>query len=87
MMNRKDKKRLPISYLPNGSGNDSAFCVNVSNIDEALDYLVQGNIIKVDINKVLVDTESDEKLCDEEKLKSVKYMFNTCSFGLLARIL
>jgi diacylglycerol kinase family enzyme len=33
MLNRKDKKRLLLSYIPNGSGNDSATCVNARNIE------------------------------------------------------
>jgi diacylglycerol kinase family enzyme len=33
MLLRKDRKRLPVCFLPNGSGNDSTLCFEVTNIE------------------------------------------------------
>ena len=59
---RKDKKKLPLAFLPNGTGND--FCQNLSleNVDKGLDYIVKGDLIKTDIFRVLLDYESEEEL-------------------------
>ena len=52
---RPDKKKIPLAFLPNGTGND--FCINLAleNIDKGLDYIIKGDIIKTDIFRVLLD--------------------------------
>ena len=59
---RKDKRKLPLAFLPNGTGND--FCINLAleNIDKGLDYIIKGDLIKTDIFRVLLDHESEEEL-------------------------
>jgi diacylglycerol kinase family enzyme len=49
MLKRKDGKRLPIGFLPNGSANDTNVSFGVTNLDTALDYLTKGETIKMDI--------------------------------------
>ena len=36
MMFRKDKKRIPIAMIPNGSGNDTCKSIGINSIDKAL---------------------------------------------------
>ena len=55
MLQRADGQKLPISFIPNGSGNDLVGCLGIKDIDQALDWLVKGDIIKMDVNKVLLD--------------------------------
>ena len=59
---RKDKKKLPLAFLPNGTGND--FCINLAleSVEKGLDYIIQGDLIKTDIFRVLLDYESEEQL-------------------------
>ena len=65
MMLRPDKKKLPLGFLPGGTGND--FCANFVNesFETGLDYLVKGHLIKTDIFKVLLDYDSEEELRDK----------------------
>lgn len=64
MLTRADKRRLPIAVIPNGSGNALADAVNAKTIDEALDYIVKGDLIKIDVTKVLLDHEREEDIAD-----------------------
>jgi diacylglycerol kinase family enzyme len=49
MLHRNDKRRLPVAFVPNGSGNDTLRALNVFDINKALDYIVKGDLIKMDI--------------------------------------
>jgi diacylglycerol kinase (ATP) len=62
---REDNKKIPLAFLPNGTGND--FCINLSleSIDKGLDYIVKGDLIKTDIFRVLLDYESEEELYEK----------------------
>ena len=67
---RPDKKKIPLAFLPNGTGND--FCINLSleSIDKGLDYIVKGDLIKTDIFRVLLDYESEEELYEKQRQDS-----------------
>jgi len=62
-LRRKDKKKIPVGFLPNGSGDDlvANLGIGVGDIDLALEYICKGDTIKMDVTKVLIDheTESD----------------------------
>ena len=55
MLKRKDKKKIPVGFLPNGSANDTNLSFGVNNLDQALDYLTKGESMKMDIVSCLVD--------------------------------
>lgn len=60
MLKRADGLKLPISFLPNGTGNDFVGCFGIKDIDQALSWLVKGDIIKIDVNKILLDHEHED---------------------------
>lgn len=62
MLHRNDKRRLPVAFVPNGSGNDTLRALNVFDINKALDYIVKGDLIKMDITKVLLDYENEDQV-------------------------
>jgi sphingosine kinase len=62
MMNRKDKKTIPIAFIPNGSGNDTCKSLNIWDIDRALDFVIKGDVINIDLVKVTLDHEEIEDI-------------------------
>ena len=49
LLMREDKKRVPFGCIPNGSGDDFCASLTILNVDRALDFIVKGDIIKLDI--------------------------------------
>lgn len=62
MLYRPDKRRLPVAFIPNGSGNDTLRALGVTTLEKALDYIIKGDLLKVDVTKVLLDYESEEAI-------------------------
>ena len=62
MMFRKDQKKVPIAFVPNGTGNDLCKTIGLENIAEALSYIKKGDVIKMDLNKVLMDAQSESEV-------------------------
>ncbi len=62
MMFRQDKKKIPVAFIPNGSGNDTCKSIGVSTIEEALKYIEKGDLLKVDLNRVYIDANTFEEL-------------------------
>lgn len=67
LLHRKDKKRLPVAFIPNGSGNDLCVSLKITDLDVALDYIVKGEIIKIDTVKHLIDYEKEEDIPEMER--------------------
>ena len=42
MLMRQDRQRLPVAFVPNGSGNDLVGCLGIRNVEQALNWLVKG---------------------------------------------
>ncbi len=61
-MFREDKKKVPLAFIPNGSGNDTCKSIGIYSIDQALDYIRKGDLVKIDLNRVLVDSDNFEEL-------------------------
>lgn len=64
LMIRSDKKKLPICFLPNGTGNDLCGALSLDNFQMGLNALVKGNTIKVDLFKALLDHEREQDIKD-----------------------
>ena len=80
LMRRKDKKRVPVGLIPNGSGDDACGCLSLQVNDAltALNFVLKGDLIKVDIIKILIDVDSEEELYNrlnsESDLKIENYL-------------
>ena len=55
MLARPDKAKLPVAMLPNGSGNDTCTSMGVKNLDDALNYIVNAEVIALDTVRCLID--------------------------------
>lgn len=86
MLHRSDGLRVPVAFLPNGSGNDTCRTIESNDIAVALDYIVKGQIFKIDIIKVLSDYEKEEDIPEELKDVHLKYCLINSVFGISAKI-
>ena len=83
MLMREDKKKSPLAFIPNGSGDDFCSAIGVMSVDHALDYICKGEIIKCDTVRVLMDYESEETLPEGiERLNHLRYMMINSSAAL-----
>ena len=62
MMMREDGKKLPIALVPNGSGNDLVGSLGCKDLDMAIDWIIKGDVIKMDLNKMLIDADSRDDI-------------------------
>ena len=89
MLHRPDKKRIPIGFIPNGSGNDTLRSLWVTDPAKALDYIVKGDLLKVDITRVMFDVNSEEeleKITRENKIRRLRYQLINSSYGTPAKL-
>jgi diacylglycerol kinase (ATP) len=86
MLHRKDKKRIPVAFIPNGSGNDLCLSLKIHDLDAALDYIVKGEIIRIDTVKHLIDYETEESIPDMERQMNLRYQLINSNFSLPAKI-
>jgi diacylglycerol kinase (ATP) len=86
MLRREDKKRLPIGVIPNGSGNDLCHSLKHDSVKKALEYLVKGDLINLDIAKVLIDADSESEIPHEVKEARIKYMASSTVFSVASKI-
>ena len=73
MLHRKDKRKLPVAFIPNGSGNDLCRSLEIYHIDTALDYIVKGDTFRMDTIKVLIDHENENEIPELEESKYYRY--------------
>jgi hypothetical protein len=59
MLAREDGLRVPIGVIPNGSGNAAASGLGMRDTQLALEGIASKTVAKMDIYKVLADTEND----------------------------
>lgn len=55
LMQRADKKRVPMGWLPNGTGNDALYGFRIETFQQGLNALKKGNIVNIDLTKCTVD--------------------------------
>ena len=68
MLKRKDKKRLPLAFIGNGSGNDFLRNFEVTDYRKSLQFIKVGNVIKIDVMRLLIDCESEEEAAASEDI-------------------
>ena len=86
MLHREDKKKVPVGFIPNGSGNDMCHALSIESLDHSLDYIIKGNLIKIDIAKVLIDYETEEEIPKDGKLKFMRYSLLGTGYGLVGAV-
>lgn len=86
LMNRKDGLRLPVGFVPNGTGNDTVMNFGVTKFEQALDFIVKGDLIKIDMNLVTCDAMSPEDVPAEQKRDRVRYCIANSAAGLVANV-
>ena len=88
MLMREDKLRLPIALVPNGSGNDLVGCYGIKDVDQALDWLVKGDVVTMDVNKVLLDYEHEDDIPATEENRNAKFRYSVinAAVGYIAKV-
>ena len=86
MLKRKDKKKIPVGFLPNGSANDTNLSFGVNNLDQALDYLIKGESMKMDIVSCLIDYQKVEDIPQDKLLNHHRYSIICAGTGIVAKI-
>lgn len=59
---REDSKKIPIAFLPNGSGDDLCSSLGIMSMEHGLNYLCKGEVIKIDTVRILLDHTSEDTL-------------------------
>lgn len=86
MLARKDKQKLPFAFLPNGSGNDTCTSMGVLNLNDALDYIINAEVIAIDTIKCLIDYEREEDVPENEKISKCRHMIINGCIAMPARV-
>jgi len=91
MMFRKDKRTLPIAFVPNGSGNDTCASLGVHSIEQAISYIKKGQTVKVDLNRCYIDADSFEEVeqmefaTEEERYSRIRFSLINAAVGFIAK--
>jgi diacylglycerol kinase family enzyme len=87
MMFRKDRQKVPIALIPNGTGNDLCKTIGLETINEALSYLKKGDVIKMDLNRVLMDAKDESEISQNDKMfERMRYSAINACIGFLAKV-
>ena len=62
LLHRDDGKKIPLGLLPNGSGNDMCRAIELKTMEQGLNYLIKGDLIKSDVFEALLDHENVEEV-------------------------
>lgn len=89
LMNRNDGLKVPIAFVPNGTGNDTIKNFGITTLEEALEVIVKGQVIDVDCNLVTLDAE-DPGACSGVtagwKRNHVRYSIANSASGFIAQV-
>ena len=86
LMNRSDGKQIPIAFIPNGSGNDTCYGLGVTTVDQAIDFILKGETIKMDLNRVYMDADNEEQIQVSERTNRTRYSVINASIGYIAKV-
>jgi len=89
MLYREDGRRLPLAFIPNGTGNDTLKNFGVTTAEEALAFIAKGHTIKMDVNKVTLDCMKPEDIATlptEEKKQRLRYSVVNAAIGFIAKV-
>lgn len=89
LMFREDGARVPIAFVPNGSGNDTCKSIGVTSIEQALSYILKGDTVKLDLNRLYIDSDSFEEIQawqEDKKFQKIRYSLINASMGFIAKV-
>ena len=87
MLHRFDMMKIPVAFIPNGSGNDALRGLSVFDVNQALDYIVKGDVIKLDLTRILLDHEEPpEDITSKEYTSKYRFQLINSSFNVPAKI-
>ena len=86
MMHRKDGRQMPVAFIPNGSGNDTLRGLEVFDLDKAMDYIIKGDIIKIDQSRLVIDYERESDVPEEKRVSNVRYQLINSSYTIPGRV-
>jgi hypothetical protein len=86
MLARKDGAKIPLGFIPNGSGNDLCTSLGIMDLEDSLDYICAKTVMKFDTIRVLADHESEEGIAPEDKLMYCRFMDINACMAMPARI-
>lgn len=91
MMHREDKRKVPLALMPNGSGNDFCRAFKMETVQEGLDAISKGDVVKIDLVKILLDYKDEDELKDAiakdptiRVQDHLRYSANNCSLCMSA---
>lgn len=84
MLKRKDKKKIPLWLIPNGTGNAICKNFNIKSIDDAIRAINKGDVVNADVVKCLFDYESEEamRMANGDPEKHLVYAMCGCFYGM-----
>ena len=87
-LQRADKVKIPVAFMPNGSGNDLCSALGICHsLDIALNFIVKGECIKIDTIRVLADHESEDTLPEgNDRLNYCRHMMINSALAMPAKI-
>jgi diacylglycerol kinase family enzyme len=86
MLARPDNFKLPIAMLPNGSGNDTCASIGVKTLDDALNYIVNAEVIPLDTVKCLIDYDHENLIPEDKILTNYRHMLINATLAVPAKI-
>lgn len=86
MLARTDKVKIPVALFPNGSGNDTCTSIGVKNLDDALNYIVNAEVIALDTVRCLIDYDEYSQIPKDKILTNCRHMLINCSLALPAKV-
>ena len=80
LLARKDGFKLPLCFIPNGTGNDLCSSIGIMTLDDSLNYIVSGTVAKFDTIRCLADHESEDTIPEgNERMMYCRHMdVNVC---------
>lgn len=85
LLRREDGKRIAVGFIPNGSGNDTCHDLGIRSVEQSIDYILKGQTIKIDVNRVLMDAESENDIPENEREERMRYSIINASIGFIAK--
>ena len=87
MLHRPDKKKIPVAYIPIEISFDSTlWSLHFCDVSTALDYLVKGDLIKIDLTRILLDHKEPPEVTSEEYITHYRYQIEDAFFNVPAKL-